>query len=133
MIAKDNLRELRRLTKLLPNTPNGHPVVSYDVGSGSSVGYGLLKTDDIAVQSNVLEAGTKFPYHTHTDIREWIIVYKGEIIFTLEGGEEVLVQRGECITLDPGQSHCAYAPIECHLIGVTVPADKGYPDASDES
>jgi quercetin dioxygenase-like cupin family protein len=127
MNTREAVAQLKEITEKLTTQ---HTAV-YRVDRGCSVGWGLYKNDDIAVQRNELAPGTVFPEHTHKDMAEWIIVYKGRIRFTHGDGETATLGVGDSIKFEPNTPHRAEVLELCHLIGVTIPADEGYPNAAD--
>ncbi len=102
--------------------------VLYDTGDEPVIGHGLMHEDGVAVQRAFCPAGSKFPDHTHPAI-EHLIVYKGRMTVHMLG-ERHDVGKGDVVTIPPLTPHA----IECHdetlLIGVTIPAEEGYPDVS---
>lgn len=99
--------------------------VEYEVDGGFSVGNGLCHDGDCAIQKNFVTGGSIFPTHTHDEF-EYIIILEGE-------GEVVIddvrssFQARDCIVIKPGQSHTWVYTKHTKMIGITIPASKGYP------
>ena len=100
--------------------------VEYRV-DGTCIGFNLWNESRISVQRCFLSAGAVFPEHTHEHSAEWLIVYAG--LLQVQYGEEdmVTVLPGQCVQFSPGQLHTVAAIEDSWMIGVTVPADPGYP------
>jgi len=135
MEESENIRKLKNLTKSLPSLGDlvtqkdkrGN-IVRYDGGDGICIGRGLLKREMIAVQQTIISSGTKMECHKHRiPIVEIIHVYKGSIKF-MTGGKAVIIKAGETITIKAGQGHKCVALQDSETVGVTMPAEKSYPN-----
>jgi len=124
------LQELRELTDALPHLEEmiqtSHcSVVEYEV-DGTCIGIGLYTNESVAVQRAVMSAGTTFTAHQH-DEHEILTVYQGSI--TVHTSGDRVLDEGDSIHISPGTAHHVTAQKDTWLIGVTVPASQGYPDA----
>lgn len=122
--------ELKRKTIALPDltsfiTAVYNGVVEYDTGEGTILGFPLYNTPRVAVQRHFLSAGTVFGSHTHEE-KEWIMVYEGELMITIEEEEETL-SLSDYVCIDIGLKHSLRAVVDTWLICVSIPAAKGYP------
>ena len=126
----DSLQKLRQLTEELPapllNTMSnpGPGYMEYDV-DGTCIGFGLHNQQEVAVQRAFVSGGTTFPKHEH-DTHEFLIVYQGHLIFHLHD-EEYPVGVAGSIHIEPHTPHSVVATEDSWLIGITVPAEEGYP------
>jgi quercetin dioxygenase-like cupin family protein len=99
--------------------------VEYEVEGGFSVGHGVLHDEDCAIQKNFASAGAMFPEHTHPEYEYIIIICgEGEVII---GDERKSFRENDCIVIKPGQSHSWSYTKHTKMIGITIPASKGYP------
>jgi quercetin dioxygenase-like cupin family protein len=119
----NQLLKLKELVKQVPNT--GH-MVDYDVKEGSSLGIGLFKNEQIAVQQNELKEGTIFPAHAHDGI-EVIIVYEGEVTFHYKD-EAITLKVGDVLRIPAMEEHFVTVKKDSKMIGITIPPDRGYPN-----
>ena len=124
--------KLEELTRKLPaiTTHGSSDTTEYFSHGGPITGFNLLKVEDIAVQKAHMPDGSMIAVHDHDEI-EHIIVYRGGLIFTTKDGE-VTVKVGEVITFQPGEPHSAIAKGDTWMIGITIPASKGYPGLIDK-
>ncbi len=94
---------------------------------GTCIGFNLWNEPRISVQRAFLSAGAMFPEHVHEHSAEWLIIYAGEVRVRY-GDEDVrTLGPGQCAQFAPGQLHTVEAIEDTWAIGVTVPADPGYP------
>lgn len=132
LMAEDLLEYTKKLPSLFElakgKTLN---VVEYEVEVGMCFGFGLINTPPIAAQLSVLSAGTDFPLHEHKEpvLVEWLHVYKGSIEITIDGISKV-VKKYESICINRGEEHSVIALENTKILAVTMPAEKGFPDAS---
>ena len=108
-------------------------VIEYDVPKGTSIGFGVFKSEECAIQRNFLSEGTEFPPHTHqTDIWEMLIVVRGRITCYIgeESGERLVGPLGPAshVVIERGVRHRVVAHEDTWVIGITIPADEGFPD-----
>ena len=96
--------------------------------SAVSVVSNLLRKDEVGVIEATIPDGDTFPLHEH-DVYEWLIPYKGTMRVVME--DNVLMVGPDrdltYIFLQPGEAHEVSAVGDVGLIGITVPADEGYP------
>jgi len=100
--------------------------VEYRV-DGTCIGFNLWNEARISAQRCFLSAGAIFPEHTHEKSSEWLIVYVGSLHVKYGDEDWRTVSPGECAQFAPGQLHAVKATEDTWMIGVTVPADPGYP------
>ena len=90
----------------------------------------LINNDDVAVVNAIIPDGETFPMHDHA-VYEWLIPYMG--IMRVDTGGSVLMigpeKEMKYIIFQPGDPHSVSAIGDVGLIGITVPADEGYPGA----
>ena len=90
----------------------------------------LIKSDDVAVVNAFIPDGETFPMHSHA-VYEWLIPYMG--VMKVDSGGSVLMigpdKEMKYIIFQPGDAHSVSAVGDVGLIGITVPADEGYPGA----
>jgi quercetin dioxygenase-like cupin family protein len=128
--ASTSLTRLRELTPCLPALGDMArdlylPVVQYEIPGGVALSTCLLGLADIAVQDCRMPAGSRFPDHVH-ETKEIIVVYEGELRVTF-GERETVLRRGDVVYFIPGQPHTAEAITDVRCVGITVPAEPGYP------
>ena len=128
MDLKERTDKLPDLEKLVGS--KGHNLISYDVEEGQCSGAGLWKTNKIAVQLCTLSDGTIFPMHHHDNPVEveWLHIITGMIKVIYEDGIEEIVGERESISFKDEVNHKVIALSYVELLGVTLPADKSYPD-----
>jgi quercetin dioxygenase-like cupin family protein len=124
-----NLEALKELTKRLPDLVTlSSSTVRYEVDQGQCVGVNLRFGMQIAVQDAYMSGGATFPVHSHSGI-EHLIVYEGRIRIEEDGiGREIGV--GESCVFPSGVKHTVLAIEDTWMIGITIPADEGYPHAA---
>lgn len=125
----DRIRELTETLHVIPlksiaSLSEGR--VYYDCLEGSCYGHNLFNDGTIAVQYAEMEEGTVMKPHTHTDNKEYLIVISGHLQSTIDGVTSD-ARDGECIEIQPGETHIPSAPVKTRLIGITVPSSAGYP------
>jgi len=126
------LEKLEKLTEILPSLTgqiiNTHPgFTEYDATEGTSLVWGLLKEKCIAVQMSFISKGSLFRSHVHQG-NEYMIVYKGALQFTIDDDQRSITYPGQCQFIPSGQRHECEALEDTWMVGITVPADAGYPD-----
>lgn len=67
----------------------------------------LGNSSHVTVGSCVLRSGFSNPLHYHTTSEEVLIVVRGRIAHTLAGGDEVVMEPGDVITIPPEMPHQA--------------------------
>ena len=122
-----DLAHLRELTKNLPEMVIAFHLidVEYEVENGTCFGHALLHNPKVAVQLAIMSKGAKFPFHVH-EADEHLIVYKGSMAVSFED-KCVTLYPGDAQKISAGVQHRVVAPEECRMIGITIPADMGYP------
>lgn len=135
-MADSSLRELRDMVEKLPDLSQlvgdfGQNHVEYHTKDGTTLGFRLWAEGEIAVQRTFLTEGATFPKHAH-DQHEYLLVYQGSIV--VEGAVERtgpnegnITMPGCMVYIPPGTSHSVKVLQNCWLIGITIPAAKGYP------
>jgi quercetin dioxygenase-like cupin family protein len=125
----NHIDTLRKLTNALPKYP---PPVAVESGfveikmtQGNSFGWNLHNEDTIAVAKWFNSKDSIFPKHQHQE-REWLIVYKGEMILHVSG-ETKHLRRGDFVYLEPGTIHDATFPTDCWYVAITIPASEDWP------
>jgi len=119
----ENILKLEELTSKLAVSPH---LDEYDVGLPDPCKvYNLFHKGGAGVVNAYIPEGGTFPRHEHS-IREWLIVWEGEVEIARNGSTETY-RDGEYALIEPHEPHQVTALKETWLIGVTVPADTGYP------
>ncbi len=117
--------------------------IVWQIDGGVCVGENLWTSppgdDDLHPGGGVIKSemkkGTSFPPHVQEYCTEWLIVIGGlaEVVTYDIDGEtpicSVLLGPGEGARIAPGQLHQCSAREDTQILGVTVPRDRGYPDA----
>ncbi len=103
----------------------------FDLGDGKvSALTNLMNNDDVAVVNAIVPDGATFPVHDHI-VYEWVIPYMG--VMKVDTGGGVLMigpdKERKYIVFQPGEPHSISAIGDVGVIGITVPADEGYPGA----
>lgn len=134
-IDVDALQKLELLTHELPPLQYltqrvGTAWVEYSVRNGYCLGLGLYKNEEAAVQRSIMTAGTVFPQHRHPDAIEILIVTHGSLTIFENAQEKRTISIGELHSFARGIPHSIQALEDTRLIGITVPAGEGYPDAT---
>lgn len=105
--------------------------VTYRAEHGSCIGIGLLKTPEVAVQHARMTRGAVLQLHGHDACTEWLVVCSGIIEVELPDRRDGTVVRyggTDAVRIYPGEQHRVTAIEEAGIIGVTIPADAGYPE-----
>lgn len=135
------LKEFKEIRKSLPldnlkYVINGlnNSEVKYISDEGEDIlGYGLFKTDLVAVQRALMLEGTTIAKHHHPNSKEWLIVFEGELILLDDKGKEIKrIGVGDHIIFEPNEPHRLKTNPEngdTWMIAITIPADEGYPNA----
>jgi len=124
----DMLRELTHSLNTLPHLINRQEnnFINYNTADGNCIGTGLLYKKEIAVQDCFQSSGSTFPEHTHA-CKEWLVCYEGSFELTIEGIAKTY-KSGDMAYIPSGKSHSYLALEDTHVIGITIPADEGYPN-----
>lgn len=67
----------------------------------------LGNSEELTVGKCVLKPGCENPLHSHPNCSEILVVLQGEVVHTIEGGEEVTLGQGDVITLPANLPHKA--------------------------
>lgn len=132
----ETLNRLKKLTEELPEIPtlkqivhnpgNIRSYIEYEVDNGTSIGFGLLSQQEVAVQKLFLSSGSEFPPHKHDVEKEYGIIFEGEVEVDIEGQKQIL-KKGDCVEFCCNKTHSARAITDTWLIAVAIPAIQGYP------
>ena len=124
----ESIKRLKEITPFLNGIVERRAsgIVEYDVERGTSIGFGLFKDKHVAVQRNFCSSGTVFPAHQHHE-NEVIILYTGRGRLLINGDPNNW-ESPAVFWLKPNQTHLFEFYEDTHMIAVTVPASKGYPD-----
>lgn len=125
MSLSQNLKRLKELVESV--TPHGPYCVEYKIDRGTCLGTGLLKKPDVSVQDAFMSKGSLFSIHQHESI-EILTVYRGRLRVGTSDNDSFL-SAGQTLSLPRGVLHEVEAIEDTWMIGITVPAEKGYPDA----
>ena len=106
---------------------NGSGTVNYNVdGTGECFGFNLFNNKEVAVQRSYAAKGTVFPDHLHKGAVEVLIYYRGKGKTIIDGKEEPY--RSGIVAVIPSDTlHKVIVDEDTWIIGVTVPAEGGYP------
>tara|TARA_Y100000310_G_scaffold345432_1_gene464967 strand:- start:5428 stop:5835 length:408 start_codon:yes stop_codon:yes gene_type:complete len=134
MEASAGLKILRELTPQLPAlVRSGTTTIEYNIENGECFGFGLYNNGKVAVQRNFISKGSLFPEHTHGET-EHIVIYSGSLTFVVDGESKKLsadIPEENHILIPPNTQHSVIEVEEdCWIIGITIPAGEGYPDAA---
>lgn len=135
-LQTSRLEELKDLTEKLPNLkelikaeyPN--KVVYRVNGIGECTGENIFNDGDVAIQKAHMQKGTTFPFHAHEREVEIIIVFIGEIQVMYANGFNTKVSpdsASNIVIFIPEVEHQITALTDAWMVGITVPAEKGYP------
>ena len=106
-------------------------VKEFDLGDGAvSTATSLIADDKVSVVNAIIPDGETFPMHDHA-VYEWLIPYMG-IMRVDTGGSVFMIgpdKEMKYIIFQPGDPHEVSAIGDVGVIGITVPADEGYPGA----
>ena len=113
---------LKSLTSFLANE------AIYECVRGSFTGINLLHKDKkVAVQIAKMEQDTIAQAHTHINNVEYAIVVEGEV-FSRVGETVKNAKVGECVVVNPGETHVVFCHVPTTMICITIPASEGYPN-----
>jgi len=133
VVDVDSLSKLEALTKELTlgrlSQKKGTAWVEYEVTDGYCLGIGLYHNAESAVQRSIMTAGTVFPRHWHLDATEILIITHGTLEIREDNKEPFTIGVGELHQFAKGIPHSVVALEDTRLLGITVPAGDGYPDA----
>ena len=136
LVKEDYITKLRTLTNELSAVPFEHTLkhnefdtIVYKTVDKQSVGFGMgiYKNKNIAVQKAFMCKGTILPKHFHEE-KEIIVVFEGELIIIREDKEKNY-KKGDIVYFLPHENHVVMAKENTWMIGITIPASEGYPNA----
>ena len=110
---------------------NSNEEIVYECTNGQqAIGKAIVKRKELAIQECRLPAGCDMPAHEH-DVFEIIAVLSGRCearILMPHGQVNKKLTPLEMVYFEPGQRHEFIALTDAVVIGITIPADEGYPD-----
>lgn len=128
--SEQNLYEkIERLQNMRIPAKRTKNKINYMVDGGECRGNNILNKPEISIQDAVMQAGTKFPKHLHTE-KEFLIQYSGKakvVIYQDDETTEFELNIGDCAEIPAGISHEYEAITDVKLIGVAIPACCEYP------
>ena len=124
-----DLTKLNKLTAELEDFILGsnNNYTEYKPTKGTVIGFGLYHNDNMAAMRTFCAKGTVFPTHQHKE-REWVIVYEGELKFTVKDETKTL-KRGDFIYIPQDTGHSFNVIEDTWVLCVTIPASPDYPGA----
>jgi len=127
--------QIRTLSELIARRDDSRITVEYTVAKGRCVGRGLMRTPEVAVQYCRMDAGAGLEYHVQDGCTEHLVVSEGIVHFESEQEPGVIrrMAAGDNVRIAPGEAHRVTAITDAAIIGITVPADEGYPYAADDA
>ena len=128
MNKEDRFKRLKELTHEMSGPPE-QGWLEYKHVEGTSFGFGIYKTDEVAIQRARGVAGSLFEEHVH-DEHEHIVVFSGCLAITMHGKRHVL-RLGDGIHIPLGTPHSAEYLEDSWVIAITVPGSKDFPNAPD--
>jgi len=130
------LLRLRELTENLPPVPDMPPFPAikridgdryeYEVDQGAAYAWSLLNIEAISCGDWFSPANTQFKLHSHR-MREWLIVYEGEMILEAEDKEFVL-KPGDAWRVEPECPHSARFEVDCRYLAICIPKCEDWPE-----
>lgn len=132
MDERDPLAELEELTRSLPSITETvmagvREYLSPDGSVMSGVRVYRDPHDKIAVQRTFCPAGSYLEQHQHDRSVEILVVYVGLLKIKYPDGRKRDLGPGDCVRFEVGAPHEAHAVENTWLIGLTIPADEGFP------
>lgn len=113
----------RELEELIRFRRNG--VAEYEMDElRSTIGVNLFYSNDVAIQMAFCEKG-RFPSHSHDEI-EHLIIVRGKAVYE-DDNKTVELTVGDSVYIPPQTRHCVEFTENSKVIGVTIPANVGYP------
>ena len=131
-----HIDKLRELTDKLPalsmseiiKKQFANNLIEYEGTSGSVIGLGIYKEEDLAIQKTFLSKGSHVPKHSHLE-NEWMIVISGYIHFEFNGTVKK-IKNGGLVYFNMNEYHAATAIEDTWLLCITIPPSGGYPNAN---
>ena len=99
----------------------------YKPTKGTIIGFGLYHNDNMAAMRVFCAEGSVFPIHQHKE-KEFVIVYDGELEFTVEKETKIL-NRGDSKIIPPNTKHHFNVNKDSWVLCITIPASPEYPGA----
>lgn len=124
-----NIKKLKEITPKLEDLSHQvhRGIVNYEAKKGLVYGVGLLKEDVVAVQKVFFSEGAVLQEHHH-DVQEYLVLFSGKAEITCCCKTEDM-REGKCFHIKPGRVHTVTAEKETWMLAVSMPSDKGFPDA----
>lgn len=132
MTTDEKLKKIEALGKQIPRLgelvrASQGEVTEYDVASGTALGLNLLHQAEIAVCRLFFSAGTRFREHSHSE-KEWLILYSGKCVCRYANMPARTLDVGDFVYFAPEEIHEFEFLTDTWMVGVSVPAIKGFPD-----
>lgn len=137
-----NALTLTQMAEAIANSPLGQrPLVHWDTGPCVIDGIGVYSEppgDDkdcapgFAVAVSHMAQGDVFGVHVHPGETEHLLIGRGVLEVTKHDGPApgtYALGPHEHIRIEPGTRHSTRALSPVSVVGMTIPADRGYPDA----
>jgi len=135
-LKKDNIEALRILTPLITSLPEMPATVSESTGfkehqmtCGTSFSWDILDREELSCAHWYNSQGSAFPQHAHKG-REWLIIFKGSILITIEDQKEERLVVGQYKIIEPNVLHSARFLEDCHYLAILIPKSKNWPTLS---
>lgn len=126
--VSENIQKLREIVDRLPAYPVNHKSIGscfeVDMEKGSCFGWDLLNCSDITVSKFFNSKGSIFPNHHH-DVREWVIVFKGQMDLII-GDDRQYLGPGSYAFIAPNVVHKAEFGEDCSYLAITIPQTKDW-------
>ncbi len=126
----ETLERLRALTEALPTfstTLEEQPGFKmHACECGDCMSWNLLSQDEISCARFYNSVGS-FQMHAHEQ-REFLIIYKGSMLITIDGEEEQRLLPGMSCTIDAKVPHRARFLENCWYLAITIPKTDDWPE-----
>jgi len=132
--SSQGVRDLVQMSQDLSNMIDGYQGewVKYDCPGGPAMGRCIRKTEGFAIQECRMPEGCRFEPHPHGRSLEMVMVLAGRCRATIYREHEDSFDKhlgpSSMVYFLPAQVHTFKAITDAVMIGVTIPADEGYPD-----
>jgi quercetin dioxygenase-like cupin family protein len=127
--TRESLERLKILTDNLPAFPetveDAPGFKEYETVTGTSLGWDLLNIPEISAAKWFNSKDTIFPEHHHPQ-KEWLVVYKGEMILEFNG-KVTRLKPGEFAFIPPDTVHSATFSSDCWYLAITIPESEDWP------
>ena len=122
----DSLRVLTQQLSSFPPTIAEHAnLKEHKMESGTSFSWDVLDREELSCAHWFNSQGCIFPQHTHEG-REWLIIFKGSLILTIDNIDERLLV-GQSKIIEPYVEHSAKFVEDCHYLAVVIPKTNDWP------